>query len=40
MNMYNILFRHTTKNFEISIRISVNKFKLEDTIARLELVKN
>ena len=40
MNMYNILFRHATKNFEISISVSISKFKLENTITKLEIAKN
>jgi len=30
MNVFNIVYKHATKNFEISIGISIKKLKLED----------
>ena len=38
MNVYNILFRHATKNFEISVSINVSKLKLEDATTKWEAI--
>jgi len=40
MNFFNIFFKHTTKNFEFSVNINVNKIKLEDTATKWEVIQN
>ena len=38
MSFYSILFRHATKNFEISVSVNVSKLKLEDTTTKWEAI--
>ena len=40
MNIFNILFTHATKNYEVNVSINVNKLRLENTTAKLELIQN
>ena len=37
MNICKILFRHTTKNFEINVSINVNKLRVENATTKWEL---
>ncbi|MDF2421936.1 MAG: hypothetical protein OPY06_02895 [Nitrosopumilus sp.] len=40
MNIFNVLFRHKTRNFEISVNITVNKLRLENKSTQFEVIQN
>jgi hypothetical protein len=40
MNIFNILLKHTTKGFEVSVNITVNKLRLENKNTHFEVIQN
>ncbi|WP_263970042.1 hypothetical protein [Nitrosopumilus zosterae] len=40
MSIFNILFKHTAKNYEINVSINVNRLRLENATSRLEVIQN
>ncbi|MFB5618048.1 MAG: hypothetical protein ACE5RQ_02930 [Nitrosopumilus sp.] len=40
MNIFNVLFRHTAKSYEVTVNINVSRLKLENTTPRWEAIEN
>lgn len=40
MNIFNVLFRHKTRDFEICVNITVNKLRLENKNTQFEVIQN